>query len=254
MGRLGNAFWSVLLGLFVVIPFSVSFLWVNERRAAQLDTLIRVGATEAETIEALETDLSDYDGTLVHLDSDIARGFQPIQDKRFPDVKMESGCIRLKSSVEVFHWVEEEEEKTEKDSLGGGKTTTKTYTYKKQWCSSLQDSTKFHEKKGHKNTVKVKGLKAGEEVEANGLVKYGEPYHLQQDLVEQLNNFQDAEKLVGSTLRFGDHTLARSSDSKYYSGDSDEPVIGDFRASVEYVLDGPASILVVSVAYLVYRP
>merc|ERR1712060_598722 len=93
MGRLGNAFWSVLLGLFVVIPFSVSFLWVNERRAAQLDTLIRVGATEAETIEALE-----------------------------------------------------------KDCLGGGETTTKTYSYKKQWCSSLQDSTKFHEKKGHKNT------------------------------------------------------------------------------------------------------
>merc|ERR1712151_141160 len=243
LSRLGNALWSVVFGLFVVIPFAISFLWVNERRAAQLDTLLRVGAAEAETIEALETDLSNYDGTLVHLDSEIARGLQPIQDKRFPDVKMESGCIKLKSSVEVFHWVEEVEEETEKDSLGGGETTTKTYKYKKQWCSSLQDSTEFHEKKGHKNTVKVKGLKAGEQVEANSLVKYGEPYHLQQDLVEQLNNFQDAEKLVGSTLHFEDHTLARSADSWYYSGDSDEPVIGDFRASVEYVLDGPASIL-----------
>merc|ERR1711920_677576 len=127
---------------------------------------------------------------------------------------------------------EEEEEKTEKDSLGGGETTTKTYSYKQQWCSSLQDSTKFHEKKGHKNIVKVKGLKAGEEVEANSLVKYGEPYHLQQDLVEQLNNFQDAEKLVGSTLHFEDHTLASGADSWYSSGDSNEPVIGDFRASV----------------------
>jgi len=243
LSRLGNALWSVVFGLFFVIPFSISFLWLNERRAAQLDVLLKEGAAEAETVETLETDLSDYDGTLVHLNSDIARGIKPIQDERFPDVKMESGCIRLKSSVEVFQWVEEEEEKTDKNSLGGGETTTKTYTYKRQWCSSVQDSSEFHEKKGHTNMVKVEGLQAGEKVQANGLVKYGEPYHMQQDLVEQLNHFQDAEKLVGSTLHFGDHTFTRSVDSWYYSGDSGTPRIGDFRASVDYVLDGPASIL-----------
>merc|ERR1719277_2054234 len=149
---MGEAITSVFIGIFVLIPFSIALLWVNERRNAQLESLISLAKTEAETIETTQADLADYDGVLVHLNSDSARGLDLVQDARFPDVKMESGCLRLSSEVEVYQWEEEVHEKTEKDSVGGGETTTKTYTYRQVWSQRTIDSSSFKQSYGHKNS------------------------------------------------------------------------------------------------------
>merc|ERR1719277_2600711 len=107
---------------------------------------------------------------------------------------MDSGCLRLRTCVEVFQWEEQEHSETKKDNLGGGETTVKTYSYQKAWCSSAVDSSGFKQG-GHQNTVHVQGLKMGSQEVVNGLVKYGEPYQLQTDMVLQLSNFQDAHKV-----------------------------------------------------------
>merc|ERR1740121_3148660 len=92
--------------------------------------------------------------------------------------------------------------------------------------------------------VKVDGLEPGLKEAMNGLVKYGEAYRLKPDLAQQLTNFQDAEQLVGSSLQFQSYTFDRDASGWYcYPAKHGQPEIGDFRVRVEYVLDGPASVL-----------
>merc|ERR1712232_352843 len=41
---------------------------------------------------------------------------------------------------------EDVQSKTKKNNIGGGKTTTKHYSYSKQWVSTYKDSSNFHRK------------------------------------------------------------------------------------------------------------
>jgi len=241
--RLGNAIFSVLFGLFVLIPFSIALLWVNERRNAQLESLISVGQSEAETIEAKQADLSDYDGTLVHLNSEVAKGLDPLADERFSSFKTESGALRLLSFVEVYQWTEEVSEKKEKDKLGGGETTVKTYTYKQEWTDRIVNSGSFHQQHGHSNSVHVEDLAPGLRTKTNETVKYGETYFLPEVLTEQIGNYEDASKLVGEDLQFKSYAFQKSGDYFYCPPREGSPSIGDFRVKLQYIPDSPASIL-----------
>eukprot|EP00931_Biecheleriopsis_adriatica_P048214 TRINITY_DN2785_c0_g1_i5.p1 TRINITY_DN2785_c0_g1~~TRINITY_DN2785_c0_g1_i5.p1 ORF type:complete len:555 (-),score=109.08 TRINITY_DN2785_c0_g1_i5:44-1708(-) len=247
--RLGNAIFAVLLGLFVLIPFSIALLWVNERRNAQLQSLISVGQSEAETVEAkTQTDISDYDGTLVHLNSEVAKGLEPLADERFPSFKMKSGCLRLSSYVEVYQWVEEVSEKKEKDSVGGGETTRKTYAYKQKWTDRIVNSGSFHQRHGHSNSVHVNDLAPGLRMKTNNTVKYGDAYFLPKALTEQIGQYEDASKVVGGDLSFMSCTFRKSGDYFYCPAKKQgSPNIGDFRVKLQYIPDTPASILALQI-------
>lgn len=246
--RMGDALASVAVGLFIVIPFSIALLWMNERRNAQLESLISVGHSEAETVETNNEKMASYacyDGTLVHMNDAIARGLQPIADARFSTVKMDSGCIKLSSSVEVFQWEERSHSEKKKDSVGGGETTVTTYTYDKIWSSCLISSDKFR-KSGYRNTSHVSGLAPGTETQINNAVKYGQHWDLPETLIAQINNYQDANKLAGSELKFASYTFSLSG-GYFLCPPRNSPEIGDFRVKFEYVLDTPASILALQV-------
>lgn len=240
--RLGESITSVLAGLFAIIPFSIALLWVNERRNAELEALISHADVEAETIDAAQKNVSEYDGVLVHLDSESARGLDPVVDERFPDVKMESGCLMLSSDVEVYQWKEEEHTETKKDSVGGGETKVTTYTYEKVWSKSIINSSEFHDSR-HQNTGHVQGLCPGSKTEINSTVKYGEHYFLPEELTRQVGKFEDASKLAGGDLRFKSYVFKQDDDFFYCPGRRSEPNIGDFRVQLTYAPDGPASIL-----------
>jgi len=240
--RLGNSITGVLLGLFVVIPFSIALLWVNERRNAELEALISHADVEAETVDPTQKNVSEYDGMLVHLDSETARGLDPVADKRFPTVKTESGCLMLSSNVEVYQWKETEHEETKKDNVGGGETTTKTYTYEKVWSNVIISSNGFRHS-NHTNTVHVEGLSPGSQMEINSTVKYGEHYYLPEVMIRQVAKLEDAGKLAGDNLQFNSYTFKQDDGFFYCPAKRSEPDIGDFRVQLMYAPDGPASIL-----------
>jgi len=246
--RLGDAFWSVLIAFIVVIPFSISLLWVNEKRNAQLESVLSLASSEVKTIDANTCKLTDYDGDLLHMNSAEAKGIDPVADDRFTDVKQKSGIVRLRSSVEVFQWEESENSETKKDSVGGGETTTKTYSYSQGWRSTIIDSSNFQESHGHKNSVRVKSLQAGLQEKVNRTVQYGEQHYLPNDLILHLNAWQDAAKILGGKITFGGNTFEPGSDGyHFFPKQNGAPQIGDFRVKVEYVPDGPASILALQV-------
>lgn len=244
LDRMGDALAGVASGLFIVIPFSIALLWMNERRNAQLESLISVGFSEAETVETADekaASFNSYDGALVHMNDAIARGLEPIVDARFPIVKMDSGCIKLSSDVEVYQWKETKHEEKKKDSVGGGETTVTTYSYQKVWSGRLIPSGGFREG-GHHNTSHVSGLDPGDETAINKTVKYGQHWNLPAPLIAQINNFEDANKLAGDELKFGSYTFTLSG-GYFLCPSNSSPQIGDFRVRFQYALDTPASIL-----------
>eukprot|EP00928_Gymnodinium_smaydae_P092057 TRINITY_DN75837_c0_g1_i1.p1 TRINITY_DN75837_c0_g1~~TRINITY_DN75837_c0_g1_i1.p1 ORF type:complete len:536 (+),score=60.98 TRINITY_DN75837_c0_g1_i1:47-1654(+) len=247
--RMGNAAWSVVVGLLFVIPFSISLLWVNEQRSARLESVILMGESEAESIRATPENLSIYDGTLIHLNNEWAMGLESIQDARFPGVRMARGCIKLLSVVEVYQWCERVSEEKTKNSVGGGESRTKTYSYNKAWSRQVIDSSSFRHSSGHKNVISLQELPPGVREIVNGTVKYGDHYRLPRNMVNQLNNFQNASSLMGDKLKFGRYAFYLRPDGWYYrlATPDSKPEIGDFRAKIEVVLDGPASILALQV-------
>lgn len=246
--RLGDAFTSVLAGLFLVIPFSVALLWVNEKRNAQLESLISLAQGDAEEITTTQKDLADYPGALVHLSGDDVKGLESVEDDRFPQAKYPSGCIKLHSVIEVFQWEEQEHTEKKKDTVGGGETTVTTYSYSKKWVTRSIDSSNFKDKTkfpGPHNCVNVKGLdnsNLGIKEKVNPTVKYGEPYWLKEDLVMQLSNYKNANEDIGKELKFSTTTFQYTGEYYQFPVNS-EPEIGDVRVKIQCVKDGPATIL-----------
>jgi len=82
------------------------------------------------------------------------------------------------------------------------------------------------------------------------MVKYGEKHRLPEGMVQMLNNFKSASELVGGELKPHGQTVVDSYTFKPGGDDwylcpwhSGEPEIGYCRVKVEYVTDGPATIL-----------
>jgi len=232
--RLGAAFTSVLVGILLII-FSIPCMWVNERRAARFESLIAVGEGECKTVGYSKVSDSNR-GMLVHVSGASAEGKKPLQDDRFSDFKFESKCLRIRSTVEAYQWIETEKTEKRKDNVGGGETTTKTYTYSKDWTSTRIDSSSFKQR-GHENRLAKSSLALGQNTKTCTTVYYGEAFQLPVEMVEQLSNFEDASSIVGSSA--GEFT--KSDEYYYYPAKRGNPDIGDMRATFKYIPDGPAT-------------
>jgi hypothetical protein len=142
--RIGGAFKGIVVGLLLSV-ISVPLLFWNEGRAVKTAKGLKEGAG---AVVALDSDqvLSANDGKFVHL-TGTASTDEMLADEQFG---VQFNGIRLKRSSEMYQWVEKKKSKTKK-KLGGGTRTETTYSYEKDWASSLVDSSEFHNKGGHTN-------------------------------------------------------------------------------------------------------
>jgi len=242
--RVKGAFVGFFFGIFLV-PFSLVFLWINERNSARLESVISLGRKEVcNRPDPDADDVKDFDGKLVHLGSGTANGIEPVTDPRFR-LRIEKGCLRFKSVVDVFQWVEHAHQKKYKDNRGQEITET-TYTYRTEWSSKIVDSSRFHDKAGHHNTTKVNDVKPGMDITTNATIKYGKHYIVPEALKNGfMHNFQDYSSTIGESLDHSSCKFAKDSDGWYYFPKKGvgAPQIGDFRAKFDYVTDGPATIV-----------
>src|SRR5829696_9059311 len=131
LSNIMNSFVGVLFGIILfVVAFPV--LWFNEGRTnmatvAKASVLVDGASVNAQT----EGKQVAVDGTLT-------------SDERLGDTPyLTAGAyVQLDRKVEMFAWVESKSTDTHKD-VGGGSTTTTTYSYEKQWTSSPDDSQSF---------------------------------------------------------------------------------------------------------------
>ncbi|CAE8684818.1 unnamed protein product [Polarella glacialis] len=245
--KMGDSFNSMLLGIALMF-FSIAFLWVNEARNAEQESVIYLGQSEVQSIDVKSSSADAQDsGTLVHLTGAAAQGVGSIKDQRFAHVKWDQ-CLRIRVTVEAYQWQEAKHSEEVKDRVGGGSTTVTSFSYDSMWSSQKIDSGSFHESSSHRNILMLPALALGKETSTNDAVQYGDHHFVPCDLVAQLDNFQDASSLVGASVyTTSGGKFDQKGDWYYYlSGrllDSNTCQIGDMRVRFEYVPDGPATIL-----------
>mmetsp|Transcript_60491 Transcript_60491/g.107807 ORF Transcript_60491/g.107807 Transcript_60491/m.107807 type:complete len:517 (+) Transcript_60491:61-1611(+) len=235
--RMGDAFISVVVGILLII-FSIPCMWVNERRAARFESLIKVGESECISV-GHDKAKDDNRGRLVHVSGANAEGKKPLQDERFASFKLDSKCLKIVSSVEAYQWVQKETKEKRRDNMGGGETTVTTYTYSKAWKGERIDSKSFKER-GYENRLAKMEISLGVMTKTCSVVHYGEAFQLPEEMVNQLDNYEDASPIIGSQVQdFTKH-------GEYYyfpSKRTSEPQVGDMRVTFKYIPDGPVTAL-----------
>lgn len=143
--RLGSSLKGIGMGLIVfLVGFPVLF-W-NEGRAVKRTRALKEGEKKVVPVESGTIDPAN-EGGLVHFTGRAVTG-AVLADTVFGVAV--TGDLQLVRTVEMYQWTEEVREETKKN-VGGSETTKTTYTYTKQWSSSLEDSSSFEHAKGHEN-------------------------------------------------------------------------------------------------------
>jgi hypothetical protein len=235
--RLGSSFGGILAG-FILIAICCYGLWWNEGRAVAAMKGLSAATDAAISLTSTTPDATN-DGKLVHVTGE-AKATAPIAD---PDLNISfANALTLSRTVEMYQWRENSSTKTE-ERLGGGETTTTTYSYEKVWSEVEIDSSKFNPSASQAEARKVGGALSNpamtlksKSLAATDATLGG--YRLKEPLLTQLDG---AAKATPTTEPAGWTPTPRG----YYAGDGmvETPAIGDMRVTYEAV----ASPLTVSV-------
>ena len=145
--RIGSSLKGIGMGLVVfIVGFPVLF-W-NEGRAVRRTRALNEGEKNVVPVESGVIDPAN-EGKLVHFTG------RAVTDAVLADPVFGvsvTGDLQLVRTAEMYQWTEEVREETKKN-VGGSETTKTTYTYRKEWRSYLEDSTKFEHPEGHANPV-----------------------------------------------------------------------------------------------------
>ncbi len=137
--RLKNSAGGIFTG-FLMFLAGTALLWWNEGRAVKTTKMLEEAQgnyVEMENIKAVDP---QFDGKLVH-----ATGFANTTDTLVdPIFGVKDLALSMNRKVEYYQW-EEHSKEEKRDKLGGGEETITTYTYRKAWTTSPQESSAFHD-------------------------------------------------------------------------------------------------------------
>jgi len=240
--RLANSWVTFLFG-FVLIIFSIPFLWFNERRSVEVSRLINRGAAICQEAKP-EIVESDLNGELVHICGKIGNS-KIIHDEDFGVTADNS--VKLRRVVEVYQVQERSSSKTKKDQIGGGQTTTTTYGYDHVWSEVQIDSSKFKDARFKGMNSKVNFICHNQTFVAES-VQLGH-FKLNESQKQRLNNYEAItlhSTIVNSfsrRMRELINKLNWGSPNIYVDGNciyirqshSQTPQVGDIRVSFKRV-------------------
>ena len=141
--RIGGSLRGILIGILLILVAIVGLFW-NEGRTVNRYKTLKEGSKVVVSVSADKVDPLN-EGKLVHLSGKTASK-EILCDN---DFGIAINAVMLTRHVEMFQWIENSSTKTQKN-LGGSEEKVTVYTYKKEWSSSLNDSSSYKEK-GHDN-------------------------------------------------------------------------------------------------------
>lgn len=235
--KLGNSFAGVCVGIVLFIG-AFPLLWWNEGRAVDMYQAINEGRKVVVKIDSATIDPMN-EGKLVHL-TGLAEPTQNLTDPDFGvGVTMKT---KLSRDVEMYQWVESVKT-TKKDTVGGGTTTIKEYSYSKQWRSSLVDSTRFS-RSGYNNPTSMPY--ANEDFYSDVIIG---AFSLPQTLVSSMTGDSASLGVTFNTSMIpAENILAQSKPESvylqgFYFGTPSSPQVGDTRVGYDASSGGVVSII-----------
>jgi hypothetical protein len=228
-GRVQDSAIGALIGLLLLVAGIALLTW-NERSELRTLRSLSIGAHMVEETAAAPIDPA-LDGKLVHLSGTLAAP-APAHDPVFGAVTPDA--MRLSRHVTMYQWEEKTSSTTQK-SLGGGSTTSTTYSYERVWSDRPIDSSHFHVPADHANPPMALH---SETTDAAGAA-IG-PRVLDPAVLDRLTQFAPATPPAGAALPAG-WTLGDQ--GLFHGADPANPAIGDLRASFGAIASGPVSVI-----------
>jgi len=180
--RLQGACAGICVGLLLFLG-SFPLLFWNEGRA--VDRYDALNEAKGQTFSILDPTAPPdpaNEGKLLHFSANTTNGGDALIDATFGIESSSVECLTLRRNAEMYQWIERVET-TSKKKVGGGKTTTKTYTYHKEWVDGLIDSNMFQQSDNHVNPSSMEFESM--QVTANP-ISIG-AYELPRELVHRIN-------------------------------------------------------------------
>lgn len=233
--RMGSSLKGIFTGLVLFIIAFPLLIW-NEGRDIQIDRSLREGASLVKSIDATVVD-PQRDGKLIHFTSE-ARTPSVLTDEAFA---ISENALKLKRTVEIYQWTEEQQTSTV-EKIGGSSETSTTYSYKQIWSEQLIDSSTFQDKVNYPNPQN-KILENFEQ--AASPVSVG-VYTLPDRLVSSLADYERlnlANDLLISLPYAQQEQWQIFNNYIYQSADPTNPQIGDARIWYQIIKPGLVSVI-----------
>ena len=226
LSRLWNSIVGVLFGLLLfLIAFPLLF-W-NEGRAVKTARGLAAGKAQVISVPADKLDPA-HEGKLVHMTGE-ATSDGTLNDSTFSVDAVHA--LRLRRTVEMYQW-QQNEKQEKKKKLGGGEETVTTYTYEQVWSPKLLDSSNYRESNKRNPSSMPYPSQTWQAADAKvGAFKLGA-------LIEQVDAWS---KLAVNEPKLG----YKPSDGTLYSANATSPKVGDVR--VDFQLVPPSTVSLVAV-------
>ena len=228
VSRLWNSIIGVGIGIILFLNAFPVLFW-NEGRAVKTARGLAAGKSQVVSVSADKLDPAN-EGKLVHL-SGMATTEGTLSDPQFSIQAPKA--LRLRRTVEMYQW-KENEKREKRKKLGGGQETVTTYTYEQVWDDDLLDSRNYKESSNHQNPTALPYNSQSWEAEdvKVGAFKLGA-------LTEQVDAWT---KLAVNEARNG---LKPNNGLLYSGANPNTPVIGDARIEFESVPPSDVSLVAV---------
>ncbi len=219
-GNIGRSFGGVIFGLVLFIA-AFPVLFINEWHAVSLRGALT--AAEAETVEvAIEPIDQANDNRLVHI---VGRAET---ERTLGDIKFNlsfADTLILIREAEMYQWKETKRTRTV-DETGGGSRTETTYSYSREWSSSLIDSSRFNRRQGHENPRDMPIQGASFKVDD---ARVG-AFRLNDDVLSEFTGEASAAQIPGD---YSPPAQFRKEGGYLYTGfgNPSSPEVGDIRVS-----------------------
>ncbi|XP_015588058.1 transmembrane protein 43 homolog isoform X2 [Cephus cinctus] len=202
----------------ILFAVGMCLLFWNEGHAAKvahsLDEALRNVAVLSNPMKILP----EHEGRLVHFTGYISVS-EPLTE---PDYGVVMASVKLKRRVQMYQWIEIEEER----SFGEATEDKKHYYYSTEWKDKLIDSDQFYIRTGHHNP---KNIPIKSQVQIADEVKIG-AITLGTELKKKFNDFVE----ITSDERPERRDIKMHSGLYYHSADLWNPQVGDIRIQFSY--------------------
>lgn len=180
----GSRVWNSFKNIFrwiVLVIISICLLAWNENNYVEQKKALEEWAKIVQEANINQID-SELEWKEVHVSWETASNAETLKDSTF---WVKTDNLKLKRTVEMYQWYEEEHEECH-DNYWWSEDCTTTYTYDTKWSKDAISSSKFYKSSGHENPSTW-------EFESNERVK--EPitlwaYTLANVFVDQLTNYK----------------------------------------------------------------
>ncbi|KAL0109598.1 hypothetical protein PUN28_014566 [Cardiocondyla obscurior] len=217
LDQLKQSWLTAVIGCIMCVTGMCLLFW-NEGRALKVAYSINEGLRNVVVIPNSMVQASEYEGRLVHLSGPLQVS-EPLTE---PDYGIVMSSIKLKRRVQMYQWVEIEEEQ----SFGRITTEERHYYYTTEWKDKLVDSDHFYIRTGHHNP---KEIPIKSQIQVADEVKIG-AFTLGTELKSKFKDFIE----ITSDERPEQKTIKMHSGLYYHSVDLWNPQVGDLRLQFSY--------------------